>query len=76
MSVRHGRRRGYGPLYAIGTVLLVVGLVVGFALPGVSGTAVLVGVVVLACLIVALLVVSRRPESDHPDEYVHDFTTR
>lgn len=71
----HPRHRpGYGPLYAIGAVILGAGLVVGFTLPGVSGTAVLIGVAALAGLIVALVVVGKRDEKDHSDEYVYDFT--
>jgi hypothetical protein len=60
-------------LYAVALAVLVTGLVVGFAFADLSGGAVLVGVVLLACLMFVLFILGRRDESHHSDEDDHQF---
>ena len=62
-------RSEYRPLYQVAVAVVVAALVVGLAFAGVSDAAVLVGVVVLAGLMVALFVMSRRHEPDTSDEH-------
>jgi hypothetical protein len=63
-------RRELRPLCVLATVILIAGIVVGIALPGVRVGHVLFGLTVLSCLAVALFLLGRRHGADQ--SHLHD----